>query len=407
MNRTKTPAENPYYLNISKRLKFIKRILTFVFVVYLLSIIVIYRDEITPENFRYLIKYLDTNSPEYTGQTRTITYDSAAEFQGGVFKGDLAIVRSRYVDLYNMLGNKILSYNISYSKPVLLTSKKYMLVYAQGEYSYTINNAFTQLHTETFQFPIYLAALSDEGLYALVSKSIDYSAVIYVYDKNFNNRSKIYKDNKNVYCIKINSAGTEMLIISNYNDNGDWKTEIVTISPFSEKEKSIKILNSTFVAVADYNSEGGYTVISDKQMLFFSKDSELIKTFEFKNRGIPLKFYLGAEYSAVAINEQLLGNNNTIYIFDKYGELVYNAVHVGSLKDILINDTDAFLLFNDSIIQINIQQKTDIRIDLPASGALKVFQKDTERIIICYPQYAVTYITNELFLVYIEEDNNR
>jgi len=394
-SNTESPNENQYYLNIAKKYKSSKSIITIVFVVYLLLMIVLYRDQITMENFRYLIKYLDTSSPEYTGQTRTIYYDPAAELRIDLYKGDLAIARNKSVDLYNMIGNVMVNYDINYTQPIMLTSKQNMLVYSQGDYSYTLNNSFSQLHSETLKYPISGAAISDSGVYAIVSKSVEYRSAVYIYDKNFNLISQILKD-KLVMDVQINSSGNEILTIAAYNSGGEFHTEIMTASPHSETENSVDIQSSTFGIKAKYNSIGGYVVACDNQLLFYDLNHNLINTFSYKSY-IPLIDYLGNDFTAIVFNENIVGNNNNIYIFNKYGELVYNDILNGQISDITGNDEYVYILFNDGIAQINISGNEVRQKKFDRAGSIRVLLKDSDKIIICYSQNAYIYVIEEFF----------
>jgi len=127
-----------YYLKIAALLRFCKYITLAVMIIYLLLTIAIYRSELTLENFRYLIKYFDSSSTEHSGglkNYRDIYFDATSEIMLGLYTNDLAVVKSGSVDIYNMLGNNTLSFPINYSRPVLLTSDKYMLTYALGEHA--------------------------------------------------------------------------------------------------------------------------------------------------------------------------------------------------------------------------------------------------------------------------------
>ena len=111
-------------------------------VIYLLLSVAVYRNELTVENFRYLMKYFDSSSAEYTDGTlknyNDIYLDATSDIMLGLFNNDLAVVKGDSINIYNMLGNNTFSHTITYETPMLVTSDKYMLTYALGEYSYII-----------------------------------------------------------------------------------------------------------------------------------------------------------------------------------------------------------------------------------------------------------------------------
>ena len=90
------------------------------------------------ENLQYMMRYLNTDSPEYTGKYRTIYFNQSDKLQVGSYKGEVAVADEKSVTLYNMLGNSTLTYSINMQTPMLLTSDRYMLVYGLGENTFTV-----------------------------------------------------------------------------------------------------------------------------------------------------------------------------------------------------------------------------------------------------------------------------
>lgn len=388
--------KNIYYLNIAKRYRAVKFIILTVFIAYLLSMIAIFRNEITVENFRYLIKYLDTNSPEYTGETRRITYDPAADIQLGLFKGELAVVRGKSVDIYNMLGNLTLSYVINYAKPVLKVSKQYMLIYSQNESSYTINNIFSELYGESLDFPISGAAVSDSGSYAIITKTLEYRSAVYIYDKNFNRLAHVLKGDKLVMDVDISSDGNRTLVLSVYTLNGEFYTELLMMrSPYSETSQHTNIVPSSCGVKCGFNAAGGYTVICDDKILFYSGGDELISTYSYNNL-VPLNFFLGDYYSVLAFNENIIGSNNNVYVFGSGGELLYKGVISGQITDIDGDSETIYFLLENGAVELKPLNGT-VRQGRVANGGLRLMLMDKNRMLISYPQYADVYMTEEVF----------
>lgn len=389
-----SPEENPYYIGIARRFKLAKYITVIFLVLYLLFMIAFFRDEITIENFRYFIKYLDTSSPEYTKETRTIYYDPSTTLRLGVFKGDLAVISGSSANLYNMIGSKILSYDLNYPLPILVSSKKYMLIYSQGGYSYTINNAFSKLHSETYQFPITGAAVSDNGMYALISKTMEYRSVAYIYDKNFNLISQIMKD-KLIMGIAFTPDENEILIMSIFNNNGDFATEILTLNPYSDTPKVLLSLDGTYGINAGYHSDKSFTVICDSKILFYNNSGELTGSYNYTNSSIAA-YQIADDYTAMVFHENIVGNNNEVILFDTSGKIIFQETFYGHVSSVTLKSTHAYIVFSDNIAEIDIAAKTSKTAGIEM-GCINGMLKDDDSIIVCYSQHANTFTLTELF----------
>jgi hypothetical protein len=394
-NKKKTEGENPYYKQISITYRHAKHIITALLITFILFMLAFFRSEITAENFRYLIESINPNSPGFSNESRIIYFDNTSQTQVGMYKGDLVVVNPSNVSLLNMLGKTVLQYNISYAKPVLSLSKQYMIVYSQGEYTYTVNNTFTRLFTETLDYPITGITSSDSGMYAVITKNLQYRSVVYIYDKNFNKISQILKD-KLVLDVAFNNSGSELIITSVYNKDGDYRTEVITLNPSSNTPSSTNEFNDTYGIKAEYRSDGGFTLLCDNQLIFFNSKSEVVSTYEFHGR-IPLKYYVGNEYTAVFFNENVIGNISEIFVFDKNGNIIYNETISGQIEYFAGVSSYIFALITDRIIMINLTDGTSVTTDIEA-GAYKLLMKDDSSLTACYYQYVVTYDINDLFL---------
>lgn len=401
INKTQEPEVNMHFLAVSRRYKIAKLIVLFFLVMYLLVTIALYRDKITVENFQYIMKYLDVDSPEYSGNYRTIYYDASNERRVGLYKGELAVVTGSAVNLYNMLGNNILNYNTSYSQPVLHTSKSYMLVYALGEKAYSINNTLSQLYTETYEYPIQGAALSDSGMYAIVSKTLEYRSAVYIYDRDFNKITQILKD-KLVMDVEITSNGDEVLLLSVYNKNGDFRSEIMTCNPYSDVESSIETLEGVFAVKAGYNSEGGYSIICDSKILFYDKDNKRLAAYSYDGL-VPVNYLLSEKYTAIAFNKNIVGNDNDFIIFDNSGKSVYSGIISGKIYDIASDGIYVYVLLDNLIIRIDPQDGAVIPAEIEGS-ALNLLVKDMYTLIVCYNQKSMAYMTENLFVTAPDEE---
>jgi len=173
-----------YWGAIAFRIKIARYLLLTALVIFLGVMIFAYHSDLTLENLQYMMRYLNTDSPEYTGKYRTIYFNQSDKLQVGSYKGEVAVADEKSVTLYNMLGNSTLTYSINMQTPMLLTSDRYMLVYGLGENTFTVSNAFSKIYSETLEYPIWGASISDD-MFAIVSNTMEYRSAVTIYDTSF------------------------------------------------------------------------------------------------------------------------------------------------------------------------------------------------------------------------------
>ncbi len=381
----KKPKVNPYYLVLSGRFKTAKYVVLCVLVVFLLTMVVMFREEITIENLRYLFKDFEIGENIVTSNDSMISYDSDPQVNLALYKGDLVISGSTYFTLCDLQGNNRLSEDSIFSNPVVLSGDKYLLIYGLSENTYAIYNTFSKLHTESFDYPIIAAALSDDGMYAIVTRTTEYRSVIYLYNKNFEKVGAIYKD-KYVVDVKFNSDGTKLLIASTYSSNGNYCTEIVNYVPYSDTATSTQNIENAMPIKISYNKNGGYSVVCDNRILFYDKDFQLKNTFETGTKILPLTIEITNNYTIITYSENIVGEDIRVLVFDENGETVLNASAKGTPKKTKTSQDYVYVLQNGNVCRINIKDGSLVYYDTE-KNALELLLSNDDLILVCFTDH--------------------
>jgi len=387
------PEPNTYLLEISKKIKLVKILVILLTVVFLLGMILIFRNDITLENYRYLIRFF-SSSGEYNGDYRTIYFDSASTTSIGIFNGDLATVSTGNINLYSMKGNNTLSEKIAYSNPVLNTQGKYMAVYDLGGNSFELLNNFSVLYSESYEYPISLAKVSDDGMFAVVTKSLDYQSVVNLYDHNFRLLSKIYKD-KYVMDLDISSDASEILLVSAYSENGIYCSEVMVGEPYSSESKSSVILSGEFAVSCNYFGDGSYCVLTDKAIHFYSKNSSEAGSYLLGDI-VPTKYFASEDYVVVAYNENIVGSDTGIIIFDKKGQTKATYSVPDKIFDIDTYRGDIYLLLTKNITRIT-SDGDDAKSYNLEGGGTGLFILDNDTVIVGYSNMIEAHSISKMF----------
>ncbi|MBQ3100475.1 MAG: hypothetical protein IJC50_05735 [Clostridia bacterium] len=386
---------NEYYIDLSRHIKITKMLLILFLVVFLLGMITIFRHDITLENYQYMIRiFTSSGNSDYAGDYQPIYFDANGTTRLGIFNGDLAVVKRDGVNFYGMSGSNTMNQKVSYSNPALITNGKYMLTYDIGGYSFDLFNNFSRLAGETFDYPISTAAVSREGMYAVVTKSLEYQSQVNLYDHNFTLLTRILKD-KYVMAVGISDDASEILVMSVYSENGKYSTEIMTLEPYSNTAKSTYNRVNSMAILGGYHTDGSYSVLCSDALLFFDKDGNLTSEYPI-NAITPTKCIVADDCTILAYNENIVGSTTDIIVFSNEGEQITTLKLDDKLIDVDCSENTVYMLCNNDLIRLDLNDPEPQKCRMEGGGSA-VFIADAETVIISYSNKVQPYSVQVLF----------
>ncbi len=398
---TPSAPVNEYYIDIANKFKTAKFICVIILVVFILLMISVFRSDITLENCKYLVRFFSSANTVYSGDYDNIYYDTAGVVSTNMFNEDFVTIKNDSIELYDLRGSNVASYDINQTTPTVVTQGKYMLVYDLGGNTFSLFNNFSLLTTESFDYPISLGTVSPEGMYAIVTKSLDYQSVIYLYDHNFNLISKIYKD-KYITDLKIASDGDRLLCTSTFAENGSFVSEVMTYAPYTDAEESTQSVNDSFFASCGFFSNGGYGVLSDRALLFYNKSNENVGSFELGNI-VPTKCLFLDDCAVLCYSENIVGSQSRVMIFYPSGELIGETTVDEKILDAASYMDDLYILTHSKVTRINLNTAEKLSADVEKS-AVSIFAPNEGSIVIGYSNLAKAYKVGDLFDPYSEDN---
>ena len=318
-----------------------------------------------------------------------------------MFNGDLAVVKRDGVNFYGMSGSNTMNQPVSYSNPALITNGKYMLTYDIGGYSFDLFNNFSRLAGETFDYPISTAAVSREGMYAVVTKSLEYQSQVNLYDHNFTLLTRILKD-KYVMNVGISDDGSEILVMSVYSENGKYSTEIMTLEPYSNTAKSTYNRVDSMAVLGGYHADGSYSVLCSDALLFFDKNDTLVNEFPI-TAITPTKCIVSSDCTILAYNENIVGSTTDIIVFSNDGEQITTLELDDKLIDVDCLGDVIYMLCNNNLVRLDLNDSKPQKCRLEGGGS-SVFIADPETVLISYSNKVQPYSTESLFADDKEEE---
>ncbi len=395
------PEVNEYYIDISNKLKTAKFIILLFLIVFILFMISVFRHDVTLENFKYLVRFISSADTVYSAAFEDIYYDASGVLAVDMFNEDLVTAKTDTVQFYDTSGSKVAEYEMSQANPTMITGGKYLLIYDLGGNTIELYNNFSNLTSISYDYPISCAAVSSEGMYAVVTKGLEYQSVIYLYDHNFNLISKIFKD-KYIMDIKISDSGDKLLCVSSVAKNGDFRSEIMTYSPYSDAQESTVDLEGAFAVGCGFFSDGGYAVLTDRSFNFYNSSNELINKYELGNL-VPTDVMILDEYAVLCYNENIVGSDSKVVVFDPEGNMGAEAKTEDKIMNTSAYGNDLYLLCDTIIYRLDMSDGDIYRAEVEA-GATGIYVCDGNSLLVGYSGSAKVYKIGELFTETVTEE---
>ena len=387
-------AGDEYYAVVSARYKIAGRIFAVLCVVFILFSILTNIREITYGNLFYFARDFGTAVDIASTDYETLSYDVYKDQNFFLFRGGIAAVSPSNVSVFTATGRRTLKSRSDFAQPYAVCSKKYALVYDVSGNSFALYNSFSKIYTESFDYPISDASISDSGVFALLTRSADYKSVVNVYNKNVKLAGRYSKD---MYALDIalDSAGERMAVI--YYDIGDGLGRTVLrvydISnrvaegkdPDEDRVIAQKTLEGEFPLGCAFMSDGKLSVATNGSVSIL--DNSEYEVYDYINFEGELRAVYASENGvAVAVKEGVLNDVNTVIAFDKDGKVLYNELVRESVREIAVLGRHIFIKTDAGVARINADTGEEEELSSQA-GKMLIYDESTA--IVCGESKAV------------------
>lgn len=344
---------SPYYIKISSRFRLAKIITAITLAVFIVVMLSVFRSDITPENIRYMIRDLGVTNTVYSNTSSvTITYESDTSSVFGLFRDSLAKSDGSGFHLYSREGGNIFSEEHSYETPSLSVSDSYAVTYDLGGTSYAVYNSLGRISGGTTAYPIYMAAASDSGSYAVLTRSAEYRTVAYIYDGSGKNTAQIFKD-KYAVSAGFSSGGSLLYITSIDERDGSLSGEISVYDP--RGGSTVYTVDTGTAVVADAYFDGStLTAITSRSLLRISPSGGMTAEYGYGSF-VPSTWCFGDGYSVIGVtSEKVSGQSDIIVLGDTLGEEQRVAV-TGEVKRLCSSGDYVYALLSGSVLRLDVR----------------------------------------------------
>lgn len=378
--------QNEYYENISANLGILQVILYFSLFAFVVLSFLQNTNLITYQNFYYFFKDLNASAETVDVMaTDSVTYPTNEEQSFTLYRKGLAVAGNTSVTVFTATGRQTVSEIINYHDPVAVGSGKYLLVYELGGTHYSVYNSYTQIHTGKSDEPILGAAVSDSGMYALISSSEEYSSVVSLYSSHF---SLLNRYNKNGYVmdISIHEKGKLIAILTSSPEDGLFETKLELYEPGKGVIKASAEIGSSLALSCSFTSSGMIGVLCSDGVSFVTQRGEVDSFYGFDGKEIS-DAVLNEDGIAICLSPTVISEKNHIIVFDKNGKMLYNERASEAIEDIARCGETVYLLSTGKVYSLNVKsgEATSFSCNTDQRKLLAVSEREA---LLCSPQKA-------------------
>ena len=383
-------VRNEYYENISAGLGILQVILYLTLFAFVVLSFLSNTKLITYQNFYHFFQDLNASAERVDIFSHdSVSYSTDEEQSFTLYRKGLAVAGNTGVTIFSATGRQLVSHGIQYNDPVAVGSGKYLLVYERGGKQYSLYNANTQMHTGETEYPISGAAVSDSGMYALISSASDANSAVYLYNNRFS-LINIYKKGGNVLDAAISSNGDRIAVLTVTPHSGGVSTSIMLAEPGKGSAIAESVIASSVGIQCSFTESGKLAVLCTSGLAYLSSNGELEFFYDFGGK-IPVTADLSTNGAAVCLKKSAISEKNMIIIFDKSGKIVYNDVVPQSVNSLAYREGALFWTDFGGVSRLEISSGQIDFEEYATDGKVLLAVNDKE-ILLCSPQKAV-YIT--------------
>lgn len=385
----------PYYENLAHRLGFIRIVLYMILVVFVTVTMVSNHRLITYENLYYLAK--DIGAATLTAQSMAdqISYPiSAADAEFAFFRGGVAVAGSDVVTAMSGSGRQTLSVNVAYGDPCVRASDKYCLTFGRGETSFSVYNSFVRVHHELTDFPIYDATVGNNGHFAVVTRSRDYTSEVILYDGNMEKLANLHLGGY-VTGLGMNSRGDRLGVVSVESQNGLWETKITIVRVENRISQSSATVSGSFGSTCGFISEDRFAVAFSDRLMIWGSDATVKGEAMTEDRE-PLLVAVGSNRVALLSRNDGDLKTYTLTVYDRSAKVSYRLdmdeshpiTQSGGADHLSFGDNILYIRSGDQLFRLS-ANGSDLAVTSISRDTLAILPVSGEEVFVCTPAYAV------------------
>ncbi len=378
---------NEYYENISARLGIAQVVLYLSLFAFVVLSFIANTEMVTYQNFYRFFQDLTASAERvdiFEGDSLSYATDEEQDFV--LYRGGLAVAGNTSVTVFSATGRQLLSETVQYRNPIAVGAGKYLLVYEMGGKQYSLYNSNARLYEGNAEYPISGAAVSDSGMYALVTSAERSTSSVSLYNNRFQLINRYNKDGY-VTDVAIDATGKHVAILTAASQSGVLATKLMIAVPGEGEARAETELGASMGLSLAFTDSGQVAVLCRDRVLFADANGALIQTWSFDGKQLA-RFCVGRDGAAVVLKKNMISAKNILIVFDKNGKIVYNETVSKEIEQMDRMGNVLYAMTEGGVLRIDLASGNEQFVScLTADRALLAV--DTGEALCCSPQKAV------------------
>lgn len=221
---TQTPSVAEYYEARARRISRVRYTCLLLTVLFIFYGFAVHGAELTTENFRYMLKFLDFAGDEEPAEFTTLRFDRAESNRGAYYKGDIAVLNTDGLAFYSWQADRLFASGFRMESPHLVSTPQNLFAYDLGGHDVRMFNSSSMIARLTMDYPIYGFFACDTGSFAVITSEKNYRSAVYVYDEYARQIYKRLLAETYVDQVALSPDGSEFLLLGHDSKGGDLVT---------------------------------------------------------------------------------------------------------------------------------------------------------------------------------------
>lgn len=192
---------------------------------------------------------------------------------------------------YNMSGRQTLNAQHGMSNPLLAHTGDRTLLYDRGGTRYSLYSKSALVHSGSMNFPLYVADISSNENFALVTGSDQSLALVSVYSNPKKEPIFRYWSARMVIDVSLAENQNAMVIACVDVQDGDYLSSISRFQFSIEKEMGRADLPGELILGIDWFNNNTIRVVTDKRAILFDNDLKQIADYNFAGQKLERFFF--------------------------------------------------------------------------------------------------------------------
>ena len=264
------PRLPSYYRKAAVVIKLLRFAALLGFVVFSVFCIGFFKDNITIDNLRYLIKYIDLSSSDSSPSKTEISISTDESSEFFMLGKDLAVVSNSGVGLYGFSGSKLYQYDHTYASCAAVAGANNLLVYDTGGNHLEIYSPVSKVLEMSFEYPVRAACINELGYFAVVNSESTFRSGIIVFDSDGEELMRWMSPDKYVTGVALNSNASVVTCSAVHSENGSFYTELISYNTLTgEKVAETTLADSLVLKIGYASGDSVIYVLTDSEFICF------------------------------------------------------------------------------------------------------------------------------------------